>query len=282
MPLGGYPAVLGHEGVGVVKHIGSDSSATGLQLGDKVILSFRTCQNCQNCRNGSNGGCAGMTEYNFVRSRRDTAAPSPISLPDGTPVHGQFFGQSSMSKLAVVDAQSVVKVEGVSEEDLPLLAGLGCGFLTGAGTVMNVLSPSADSSIMVVGVGAVGLAAVLAAKYLGLRTIIAADISPTKLSVAKSLGATHTIDTCSEALQEAVKLICPAGIDYGLDTTGIANVLEAILASLGHGGTLALVGVPKPGAELKLNALEALLSCKRIVGVIEGLSDPRTVRRNIR
>ncbi|GAD91859.1 hypothetical protein NECHADRAFT_77081 [Paecilomyces variotii No. 5] len=199
------------------------------------------------------------------------------SLSQNAFVHGQFFGQSSLSRLAVVSETSVVKVNARPDE-IPFLAPLGCGYLTGSGTVLNVLRPDMEDSIVVLGLGAVGLAALMAAKALGLRTIVAVDLLDTKLKIAYTLGATDMINTSTQSdLATALRRILPTGADYIVDATGSASLLETIVDCLGHGGTLALVGVPSPEATLKVNALDLLLSCKRIVGVIEGRSDPRVM-----
>ncbi|RFU74287.1 alcohol dehydrogenase [Trichoderma arundinaceum] len=250
MPLGSYPAVLGHEGAGVVRF----------------------------CLEGSCGTCPHMTETNFIRpARRGAGAKSPISLSDGTTVHGQFFGQSSMSRLAIVAEESVVKVDARPEE-LRALPPLGCGYLTGAGTVFNAVKPQAQDTVAIVGMGAVGIAAMLAAKSLGVRQVVAVDVVDTKLQLASSLGATHTINSVVEPdLPAALHALIPGGPDKIIDTTGVAGVLEASVKALAHGGTLALVGVPSPTATLKINALDLLLSCKRVIGVIEGASNPHTI-----
>jgi Zn-dependent alcohol dehydrogenase len=219
-----------------------------------------------------------MTETNFVRiARRGATAKSPISLPDGTAVHGQFFGQSSMSKLAVVAEESVIKVDARPEE-LQALPPLGCGYLTGAGTVFNVIQPQAHDSVAVLGMGAVGIAAMLAAKALGVRQVVAVDVVDAKLQLASSLGATHTINSATDPdLCAALRTLIPSGIDKIIDTTGLAGVLEASVKALAHGGTLALVGVPSPTTTLTINALDLLLSCKQVIGVIEGAADPHIV-----
>lgn len=281
MPVAKYPAVLGHEGVGTVLQTGSNILPAHLSKGDTVILSFRTCQKCRECLDGTKGACPKMTEYNFLRSRRDSDASSPMSLHNGTPVHSQFFGQSSMSKMAVVDKQSCIKVgDGLSDHDLPFLTGLACGYLTGAGTILNVLKPDSSSTVLILGMGAVGLTALLAAKYLGTKTIIAVDIVDQKLDLALALGATHTINTWKEPdMAAAVRVFCPDGVNYALDSTGLVNVLESSVQSLGHRGVLALVGVPKPGSRINIDTIDLLLSCKRIIGVIEGFADPSVVCR---
>lgn len=278
MPLGGYPAVLGHEGAGVVRWTGSAIKDKSLKPGDSVLLSFHSCRQCRFCLEGRCGTCPHMTETNFVRpARRDAGAKSPISLLDGTKVHGQFFGQSSMSKLAVVAEASLIKVDARPEE-LRTLPPLGCGYLAGAGTVFNVVNPLVQDSVAVVGMGAVGIAAMLAAKSLGVRQVIAVDVVEAKLKVASSLGATHIVNSAAEPdLQTALHAIIPGGPNSIIDTTGLVGVLEASVKALAHGGTLALVGVPAPTAIMRINALDLLLSCKRVIGVIEGAADPHIV-----
>ncbi|KAL2692489.1 hypothetical protein Neosp_002899 [[Neocosmospora] mangrovei] len=257
MPIGGYPVVLGHEGLGTVRDVGSSVS-------------------CRGCLGGRYGSCSQMTETNFINpGRKGPGATSPISLPDGTPVFGQFFGQSSLSKMAVVCENSVVKIS-AKPQDLAFLAPLACGYLTGAGTVLNVLQPRNDSKVAVLGMGAVGLAAMLAAKAVGVEYIVAVDLVDEKLQLAKSLGATHIIDTSTGLdLNTAIREKFPNGVDYIVDTTGVAKLLQASVQALSHEGTLALVGVPPPTAQIQVNALDLLLSCKRIVGVIEGFSNPQ-------
>lgn len=276
MPIGSYPAVLGHEGAGIVRSIGT--AVKSVAIGDTVVLSFHTCGHCKACNAGECGSCPDMTEINFLRNARSIPDnTSPIRLADGTSLHGQFFGQSSLSSMAIVTENSVVRVEALPEE-LQYLPPLGCGYLTGAGTVLNVFKPQTDESIMVLGMGAVGLTALMAAKALGLKQIIAVDLLDAKLDKATSLGATSVINTArSPDLIAKVHSIIPEGVDYILDATGVESLLESSFRCLAHAGTLALVGVPSPQVNLKLNALDLLLSCKRIVGVIEGRSNPHVV-----
>lgn len=276
MPIGKYPAVLGHEGVGIVRQIGSDPKDESLKAGDTVLLSFHSCGGCKPCQQGRKGSCPRMTETNFLSTARKDGS-SPISLPDGTPVHGQFFGQSSLSKMAVVTEDSVIKIS-ATESDMQYLPPFACGYLTGAGTVLNVLRPDRDSKIAVIGMGAVGFGAVLAAKALGVQSIVAVDIVDSKLALAASLGATHTLNTKTvQGLANGILSIFPDGVDYILDASGVQVLLQDSLKALAHEGTLALVGVPRPDATIELNALNILLSCKRVIGVVEGGADPKKV-----
>lgn len=218
-----------------------------------------------------------MTETNFISTARGPSQKSPISLTNGEPVHGQFFGQSSLSKLSIVTEKSVVKVD-VRPEDLAHLAPLSCGYLTGAGTMMNVLNPSPEHKVAVFGMGAVGLAAVMAAKVMGAQQIIAIDMIDSKLDMASTLGATNCIKSTKLIdINSAIRDVCPGGVDKIMDATGVGSLLESGVKALAHAGTLALVGVPTPTTELSINALDFLVSCKTIVGVIEGYSNPQRV-----
>ncbi|KAI0189068.1 GroES-like protein [Astrocystis sublimbata] len=311
MPVGCYPAVLGHEGCGIVRKLGSGVSGTSaLAVGDAVLLSFHCCGECTACIKGSTGSCPRMGEINFVKTARErdqlkdgtvSSPSSPISLPDGTRVHGQFFGQSSLAAFAVVTSRCVVRlgddndqdirgqgqtltpispispVSPIGPEDLRALAPLACGYLTGAGTVINVLQPRASDTVAILGMGAVGLTALLATRLAGVKDIVVVDVLDSKLALAKELGASHMINgrTISGSLDESIKAIFPGGVDKIVDTTGVVAVMEASVRALAHGGTLALVGVPPPATQLRIDAQDFLFSCKTVVGVIEAQADPK-------
>ncbi|CAG8906256.1 unnamed protein product [Penicillium egyptiacum] len=284
IPIGEYPAVLGHEGAGIVRRVGSDVKDKSLREGDLVFLSFSSChkESCSPCNEGRNGFCGQVTPINFAGARGLSAAESPISFPAGKgPIRGQFFGQSSMSKLAVVDEWSVVKSppgSGVTVEDMAVLAPLGCGYLTGAGTVFNILKPTPKSRFAVLGMGAVGVAAMLAARSQGVETVIAVDIVDAKLELAKSLGASHTLNMRSVSdLTQGLLDIFPDGMDCILDTTGVVPLLEAAVKALGHEGTLAIVGVARAGSSLNIDPLALMMACQRVVGVIEGCANPAEI-----
>ncbi|RFU75754.1 polyketide synthase, enoylreductase [Trichoderma arundinaceum] len=276
MPVGGYPAVLGHEGVGVVRKMGAGVSNRSLAPGDVVILSFHTCQKCRFCQEGKLGGCVHMTKVNFTKTGRvGPEMNSPVSLPDGRSVYAQFFGQSSLSKLVIVPEQSVIKTDLQIGDHLSCLAALSCGYMTGAGTVLNAMQPGPSDTVAVIGMGAVGFSALMAARALGVQQILAIDVVDEKLHMATNFGASHIINSkLFSDINEGVRSVLPDGVDMIIDATGVAAILEASVKALAHGGTLALVGVPPPEAYIKINALEMLISCKKIVGVIEGFSDP--------
>ncbi|WP_118082242.1 NAD(P)-dependent alcohol dehydrogenase [Streptomyces sp. CC0208] len=258
------PGVLGHEGAGVVEAVGS--AVTGVAPGDHVVLSFTSCGDCRNCDGGHPAYCAGWLPLNLIGGRRADGT-STISR-DGEPLGGHFFGQSSFAERALVDERSLVKVD----PDVPLesIAPLGCGVQTGVGAVWNVLKPVTGSTIVVLGAGAVGLSAVMAAALTPATTIVAVDRVGERLSLAKELGATHTVDAAAENLGEALAAITGGqGADGIVETTGNVAVLRQGVDALGARGTLVVVGAPPFGTEVSLD-VNGLLGGKRVVGLTLG------------
>ena len=158
-----------------------------LQIGDKVLLSFITCRECKQCRSGHPAYCHNHAQINHSAVRRDGTTPG--KLLDGQGVRSQYFGQSSFAKVSVVSEKSVVKCP--YSESMAIYAPLGCGFQTGAGTILNVLKPQIDQSVVICGIGGVGLTAVMAAKYLGVRQIIAIELADERLKLAKTWSHAH-------------------------------------------------------------------------------------------
>ena len=183
---GGAPGavVLGHEGSGVVERVGR--TVKGVKPGDHVVLSYQSCGHCPPCRSGRPADCRHFWEANFGFARLDGS-----NALAGNGVRGHFFGQSSFATHTLATMRNLVKVS--KTPPLELLAPLGCGLQTGAGTVMNSLAVRAGSSIALFGTGAVGLAAVMAARIVGAKTIIAVDINPKRLALSRELGATHRL-----------------------------------------------------------------------------------------
>ncbi|MES5817545.1 NAD(P)-dependent alcohol dehydrogenase [Streptomyces sp. RG80] len=258
------PGVLGHEGAGVVEAVGS--AVTGVAPGDHVVLSFTSCGECGNCNGGHPAYCATWLPLNLIGGRRADGS-STISR-GGEALGGHFFGQSSFAERALVDERSLVKVD----PDVPLasLAPLGCGVQTGVGAVWNVLKPGTGSTVVVLGAGAVGLSAVMAAALTPATTIVAVDRVGERLSLARELGATHTVDAGAEDLGEALAAITGGrGADGVVETTGNVTVLRKGVDALGARGTLVVVGAPPFGTEVSLD-VNGLLGGKRIVGLTLG------------
>jgi aryl-alcohol dehydrogenase len=260
------PYVLGHEGAGVVVETGR--SVTGLAKGDHVVLTFGSCGDCRNCNAGHPAYCASFPAANFAGRRADGS--TTIVDAGGQPLNAAFFGQSSFATHAVAPARNAIKVR--RDAPLRLLGPLGCGFMTGAGTVLNVLKPDADMTFAIFGSGALGFAALLAARMSGCRRIVAVDRVRRRLELARELGATETIDTTEADLGAALAAL--GGIDRALDTTGVPKVIEAAVNALNPRGELALVGASHDRA-LSLDVM-SMLSGRMIRGVTAG--DPNPAR----
>lgn len=263
------PAVLGHEGAGVVEAVGS--LVTSVAVGDSVVLSADSCGVCGQCLSGRPAYCRDFFNRNFAGTRSDGST----ALKDGdTAVSSHFFGQSSFASHVNVAVRSVVKVD--NELPLELLGPLGCGLQTGAGAVINSLDVRPGSSIAVFGTGAVGCAALMAAAAVGATTIVAIDIVDSRLETAKELGATHMINSRSmDVAAEISRITGERGVDYALDTTGIPAVLRQGADILGTGGTVALVGAPAPGTEVTFEVGASLLKGWHFRTIIEGDSVPQ-------
>ncbi|WP_328420199.1 NAD(P)-dependent alcohol dehydrogenase [Streptomyces sp. NBC_00443] len=264
------PGVLGHEGAGVVEAVGP--AVTGVAPGDHVVLSFSSCGDCRNCRGGHPAYCATWLPLNLIGGRRADGS-STISR-GGDELGGHFFGQSSFAERALVDERSLVKVD--PEVPLASIAPLGCGVQTGVGAVWNVLKPVTGSTVVVLGAGAVGLSAVMAAALTPATHIVAVDRVDERLSLAKELGATHTVNAAEADLGEALAEITGGqGADGVVETTGNVGVLRQGVDALAARGTLVVVGAPPFGTEVALD-VNGLLGGKQIVGLTLGDAETQT------
>jgi aryl-alcohol dehydrogenase len=276
------PAVLGHEGSGVVEAVGDGVSE--VEPGDRVVLTFDFDDSCSNCRRGQVAYCEDFFAHNFA-GRRVTDGSSPIESAGGTTdgdgaigengdetVGGMFFGQSSFATHAIATERNVVPVA----EDVPLelLGPLGCGIQTVAGGVINTLSPQAGSSIVVFGTGSVGLSAVMAADLKGCTDIVAVDLNESRLEKALDLGATHAIDPEEvKDTEAAIREFLGDGAQYSVETTAVPGVLREAVDVLRQTGTCGVIGAPPLGTEVDLD-VNTLLFGRTVTGVIEGSSNP--------
>ena len=262
------PVVLGHEGAGVVVAVGRD--VTDVAVDDHVVLSFVACGRCSTCRAGRPALCQQALERNFFAERADGS--TALTTAAHEPVHSHFFGQSSFATHALAPAASVVVID--RDLDLRLAGPLGCGFQTGAGAIFNSLQPGPGSTIAVFGVGAVGLAAVMAAKIAGCGTIIAVDRHRSRLDLALEVGATHVLPAGGQDVVEAVRELCDGGAEFAVDTTGNPVVVRQAVESLRVAGVFGLIGSAKLGTEVALD-LTHMLFGRIFRGIILGDSTPR-------
>lgn len=265
------PAVLGHEGAGTIEAVGD--GIAGLAVGDRVVLGFSSCGHCARCDEGLPSYCREFPPLNYAGLRLEDGSTA-LSAGD-EPVASHFFGQSSFAAHAIVRARNVVKV---TDESVPLdiLGPLGCGFQTGAGGVMRSMACPAGSSIVIVGGGPVGLAAVMGAKIQGCGTIVLVEPVASRRTLGEELGATHAIDPAAGDVTAAIRAILPEGTDFAFDTSGRVDAIEAAMGALAPRGMIGLVGVP-PRADdaLSINIAGMITFGQRVIGIMEGDSDPQ-------
>jgi aryl-alcohol dehydrogenase len=264
------PIVLGHEGAGVVDAVGR--SITKVKVGDRVVLSYNFCGQCPTCERHAPSYCQYFFGTNFLGQRRDG---STALSRQGRPVRHNFFGQSSFATHCLCTEHNVVKVpDSVPAELFELLGPLGCGIQTGAGAIINVLKPQIGQSVVVFGAGAVGMAALMAARSLGAATIIAVDKVASRLDLAQQLGATHTL--VADGTQDVVahiREITGGGADCSLDTTAVGAVLRQALDCLAPLGRCGFVGGAPVGATLEVDVRDMMLHGKTLRGIVEGDSN---------
>jgi aryl-alcohol dehydrogenase len=260
------PAVFGHEGAGIVERVGA--RVRKVKPGDHVVLTFVSCGTCKACLQGAPAYCSTLYDLNFSGFRPDGS--SGMHTSNG-PVHGHFFGQSSFATHALAYERNVVKVP--DEAPLELLGPLGCGIQTGAGAVLNSLHPKAGMSIAVFGVGSVGMSALMAARVAGCTTIIAVDLKPGRLRLARELGATHIVDPSASDSVEAIMDITRGGVDFSLETTASPKVFRAAVDCLAVRGICGLIGAAALGTEVALD-MNTILFGRTVRGIIEGDSVP--------
>ncbi|PLS17051.1 alcohol dehydrogenase [Bacillus sp. M6-12] len=261
------PAVLGHEGAGIVEEVGP--GVNSVQAGDHVVFSQSSCGFCKKCRAGKPFACEKAFQLNFLGAMPDGShrlyqEEQPLS---------HFFGQSSFASYSVASERSVVKVS--KELPLEMLGPLGCGIQTGSGTIFNRLKPSIGSTIAVFGCGTVGLSAIMAAKVTGASRIIGVDVHDNRLVLARELGATHTLNSRDQDIVAAIRDLTGSGVDYAIDTSAHPDVFRQAVDCTAQSGTAVIIGGPPLGTQVTLD-MNHLLYERSIIGVLQGNSVPQT------
>jgi aryl-alcohol dehydrogenase len=263
-----FPAVFGHEGVGVVERVGAQ--VREVAPGDHVIVSFPWCGTCPNCKAQVPAHCVNQWDLKMRGTRPDG---STLMRQGDKPVHSAFFQQSSFGTRAIANERFVVKVR----KDAPLdrLGPFGCGVQTGAGAVLNVMQPKPGDSFVVFGVGGVGLSGLMAAKLAGCDPIIAVDVHDSRLKLARELGATHTINHSGrEDVVAEIRKLTGYGVRHSLETTAVPAVFrEAVECLMPLGGCI-LLGSARPGTEVTFEMVK-LQDGRGVRGVIQGWSRPK-------
>ena len=206
----------------------------------------------------------------FAASGRRADGSIPMSR-NGEPVYSCFCQQSSFANFAVAPAKDVVKIR--RDAPIEMLGPLGCGLQTGAGAVLNVMQPAAGQSIAVYGVGGVGLAGLMAARIAGCDPIIAVDRLPSRLALARELGATHTLESRGAETLAEIRKITGGGTDFALEASAVPAVFRLAVDGLRGLGTC-ILGSARAGTEVSFE-MPWLPGGRTVRGVIQGDSRPR-------
>ncbi|MEM1404887.1 MAG: NAD(P)-dependent alcohol dehydrogenase [Pseudomonadota bacterium] len=266
-----FPAVLGHEGAGIVKAVGTKVSK--VTPGDHVLISFRSCGSCDRCDQGRAAYCRSSAALNYSGRRED--GTTPLQDQRSQAVSANFFGQSSFATEAITYERNVVPVD--ASLPIELLGPLGCGVQTGVGSILRSLKVEAGSSVLIVGGGAVGLSAVMGAVIAGCSHIVLVEPVEARRTLAKEFGATATVDPVREPeWVKGLRRAFPLGFDFALDTSGAAPAQEGALKCLASMGTLGLVGLGAKENKPPGRANLLVTNGQTIRGILEGDSDPDT------
>jgi alcohol dehydrogenase len=239
------PMVLGHEAAGDVVALGPDTA--GFAAGDHVVTTFvPTCGTCEPCTRGRPALC----EPGVAANGAGTLLGGARRLHERGRELNHHLGVSGFAEYAVVDAHSAVRID----RDLPfdLAALFGCAVITGVGAVANTAAMPAGSRAAVVGLGGVGLAALLGARALGASTLVAVDVEPAKLGIAEQLGATHVFDARDPDCAAQVRAATRGGVEFAFEMAGSVRALDLAYRITRRGGTTVTAGLSPPDATFAL------------------------------
>ena len=254
------PMALGHEAAATVLALG-DPEEPGLAVGDRVVLVFLpSCGQCPACLSGEGYLCAAAAAAN---GRGELLRGGSRLSCEGEKVH-HHLGVSAFATQAVVDRRSLVKID----PDIPpeIAALFGCAVLTGVGAVMNTAQVRPGETVLVYGLGGVGLAALMGAIAAGAQPVYAVDPMPEKRALALELGAAAAVAPGEEELL--------TGTDVVIETVGKASVLATAYKAARRGGRVVTVGLPNPAEDLSINALSLVADGKTLMGSYMGSSIP--------
>jgi alcohol dehydrogenase len=261
------PMALGHEGAGEIVEIGKD--VKGLVPGDHVVAAFvPCCGTCEPCHEGRPALCEPGARSNTAGEL--LAGGRRIHL-DGKQVN-HHLGVSAFAEYAVLSRHSVVKVPA----DLPFdeAAVFGCAVMTGVGAVLNTVEPRPESSMAVIGLGGVGLAALLGARVAKAGILVACDLSDEKLALAKQLGATHTLNVKEEGALEKLRELTAGGVRYAFEMAGSVKAMEFAYRATRRGGTTVTAGLSHPDHQFCVPHVNIVAEERTIKGSYLGSCDP--------
>jgi alcohol dehydrogenase len=261
------PMALGHEAAGVVEALGD--GVTDLRAGDHVVLVFvPSCGHCAPCAEGRPALCEPGAAANGAGKLLSGAMRLQRA---GAPIH-HHLGCSAFATHATVSRRSAIRI--TPELPLPEAALFGCAVLTGVGAVVNTAQVRVGATVAVVGLGGVGLASVLGAVASGARQVIAVDLSDEKLALARSLGATHTVNAGSADAVETVRQASSGGVDYAIEMAGAVRAFDLAYRITRRGGTTVTAGLPPPNATWPLAPVSLVAEERTIKGSYIGTCVP--------
>lgn len=261
------PMVLGHEAAGIVETVGA--GVDDLAPGDHVVMVFvPSCGHCSPCAEGRPALC----EPGNARNGEGTLLSGERRLScEGEPVH-HHLGVSAFAEHAVLSRRSLIKID--PELPLEIAALFGCAVLTGVGAVVNTGRVKAGETVAVVGLGGVGLSAILGAVAAGASRIIAVDLQADKLEMAKTLGATDIFNAGEEGVADAVRAATGGGVDHAFEMAGSARALELAFAITRRGGATVTAGLTPPTATMALSPLKLVAEERTLKGSYVGSCIP--------
>lgn len=261
------PMALGHEAAGVVAELGT--GVTDLKVGDHVVVVFvPSCGSCAPCAEGRPALC----EPGAAANAAGTLLSGVRRLTRGGEALNHHLGCSVFAEYATVSRRSVVKID----HSVPLdeAALFGCAVLTGVGAVVNTAQVRAGASVAVVGLGGVGLAALIGAHAAGARQIIAIDLSDARLEQARALGATHTINAGQTDALEYVRALTSGGVEFALEFAGSIRALDLAYRVTRRGGSTVTAGLPPSTALWPLPAVSLVAEERTLKGSYIGTCVP--------
>ena len=263
------PLVLGHEGAGIVREVGAGVSR--VRPGDHVVLCWApACGECPPCREGRAALCDRVEKVSFRNRLPSGASRLHARGQDLAP----FLGTACFSDFVVVPEAGAIPVSA----DVPFdaLATIGCAVVTGVGAVANAAQVPRGARVAVIGAGGVGLNVVQGAAIAGCDEIIAIDVRPVPLQIARQFGATQTIEGAGDVAAQVRALTAGRGADFVFDTVGSPATLTTALASTRKGGTVVLTGLSRVDSQGSVAMFPFVMQEKRLVGSVYGSANPAT------
>ncbi|MEJ7669202.1 MAG: zinc-dependent alcohol dehydrogenase family protein [Casimicrobiaceae bacterium] len=261
------PMILGHEAAGIVEELGA--GVTDLTRGDHVVMVFvPSCGHCLPCAEGRPALCEPGAAANIAGTLLSGARRLSRN---GQPIH-HMLGCSAFAEYATASRRSLVKID--QALPLPEAALFGCAVLTGVGAVVNTAKVAAGQTVAVIGLGGVGLAAVIGAVSAGASRIVAIDLADDKLALAKSLGATDTFNAKSDTCVEDVKAATGGGVEFAFELAGSVKAMELAYKITRRGGTTITAGLPPPTHMLSIPQVNLVAEERTIKGSYIGTCVP--------